>query len=154
MTDVQARNREVLDAVRVRRDSFYEALLELEQVLGTPAGDDVVGWATAVQVPVSNLLAVLDAHVTGTEGNEGFFEDVRDHAPHLIPAVDRLRSEHDPLIASTTALAARLDGLGSEAEVELVRDDGIELIGRLLTHRHRGAELVYDAYSVDISTGD
>ncbi|HUV09674.1 MAG TPA: hypothetical protein VMX12_01775 [Acidimicrobiia bacterium] len=154
MTDVQARNREVLDAVRVRRDSFYEALLELEQALGTPAGADVVGWAAAVHVPVANLLAVLDAHVTGTEGNEGFFTDVRDHAPHLIPAVERLRSEHDPLIVATASLAARLDGLEGEVAVEQVRDDGIELIGRLLTHRHRGAELVYDAYSIDVSTGD
>ena len=154
MTDVQARNREVLDAVRVRRDSFYEALLELEQVLGAPVGDDVVGWAHIVRVPVGRLQQVLASHVSGTEGNEGFFAEVRDHAPHLIPAVDRLRSEHDPLIASTTALAARLDGLESELEVEQVREDGIELIGRLLTHRHRGAELVYDAYSIDVSTGD
>jgi hypothetical protein len=154
MSDVQARNREVLDAVRVRRDSFYDALLELEQALCTPAGDDVAGWAAAARVPVAHLREVLDAHVSGTEGDEGLFAEVRDHAPHLIPAVDRLRSEHAPLIAATEALAARLDDLQSDAEVEGVRDEGIELIGRLLAHRHRGAELVYDAYSIDISTGD
>ena len=154
MTEIQDRNRQVLDAVRVRRDSFYEALLELEQALGAPAGDDVAAWAHAVRAPVGNLRAVLDAHVAGTEGNEGFFAEVCDHAPHLIPAVERLRSEHDPLLTATAALLTRLDALGSEAEVEQVRDDGIELIGRLLTHRHRGAELVYDAYSIDISTGD
>ena len=154
MTDVQARNRQVLDAVRVRRDSFYEALLELEQALGAPAGDDAPAWAAAVRVPVESLRRVLDAHVAGTEGDEGFFAEVSDHAPHLIPAVQRLRSEHDPLLATTEALSVRLDSLATDAEVEQVRDDGIELIGRLLTHRHRGAELVYDAYSVDISTGD
>lgn len=154
MSDVQARNRAVLDAVRVRRDSFYEALLDLEQALGAPAGGDCDGWGAAVRAPVARLSEVLAAHVSGTEGDEGFFAEVRDHAPHLIPAVDRLRSEHDPLIAATEALAARLDGLQSDAEVEQIRDDGIELIGRLLTHRHRGAELVYDAYSIDVSTGD
>lgn len=154
MTDVQARNRAVLDAVRVRRDSFYDALLDLEQALGVPAGGDCAGWGVALQAPVARLREVLAAHVSGTEGDEGFFAEVRDHAPHLIPAVDRLRSEHDPLIAATDALAARLDGLRSDAEVEGVRDEGIELIGRLITHRHRGAELVYDAYSIDVSTGD
>ncbi len=154
MTDVQAKNRQVLDAVRVRRDSFYEALLDLEQSLGAPAGDDVAAWAHAARLPVGNLREMLDAHVAGTEGEEGFFAEVSDFAPHLIPTVQRLRSEHDPLLAATVALTARLDALATEAEVEQVRDDGIELIGRLLTHRHRGAELVYDAYSVDISTGD
>lgn len=154
MSDIQARNRAVLDAVRVRRDSFYDALLELEQALGTPVGDDVAGWAAAARGPVTHLREVLDAHVSGTEGDEGFFAEVSEHAPHLIPAVNRLRAEHDPLLTSTAALGERLDGLVTEAEVEQVRDDGVELIGRLLTHRHRGAELVYDAYSIDVSAGD
>ncbi len=35
-----------------------------------------------------------------------------------------------------------------------VRDESVELIRRLLRHRQRGAELVYDVYSVDISAAD
>ena len=32
--------------------------------------------------------------------------------------------------------------------------EALELLKGLLAHRHRGAELVYDAYNVDVATGD
>ena len=38
--------------------------------------------------------------------------------------------------------------------VEATREQAVELIKALLLHRHRGAELVYDAYNVDVATGD
>jgi hypothetical protein len=49
------------------------------------------------------------------------------------------------------------DGLGqvtSEADVDDVRDRTLGLLRALLEHRHHGAELLYDAYQVDLSSGD
>jgi hypothetical protein len=154
MTDVQGRNREVLAAVRVRRDRLYEAVLELERVLAVPAGDHPREWAGDVGAIVTNLERVLEAHVADTENDGGFFDDVREHAPQLLHAVDRLRSEHAPLLDAAQALVDRLAAATSEADVDDVRDESVELIRRLLRHRQRGAELVYDAYSVDISAAD
>lgn len=154
MTEVQKRNREVLDAIRVRRDDFYEAILALEHALAAPAGDDPAGWAAAVRDPVARLEQVLEDHVHGTEGEQGLFEEVREHAPRLLPAVERMQAEHEPLQDATRALADRLGAIASDGEVDEARDAGLDLIRRLLVHRHRGAELVYDAYSVDLSGGD
>jgi hypothetical protein len=154
MSDVQKRNREVLDAIRVRRDDFYEAVLALEQGLAAPAGDDPQGWASSLAEPVGRLGSVLDAHVAGTEGESGLFAEVRDHAPRLIASIDRMQAEHEPLQQSVDDLTARLGSVTSDADVDGVREAGLDLIRRLLVHRHRGAELVYDAYDVDLSGGD
>jgi len=154
VSDVQDRNREVLAAVRVRRDDLYDSVLELERTLAIPAGDHPREWAADVGEVVTRLRTVLDAHVAGTEAQGGFFDDVRDHAPQLLHAVDQLKGEHGPLLEAASALSERIANVGSDAEVDDVRDHAVELIRRLLRHRQRGAELVYDAYSVDISAAD
>jgi len=154
MSDVQQRNREVLDAIQIRRDDFYEAILEFEQALAAPSGDHPSAWATSLREPVDHLRSVLEEHVSGTEGEGGLFPEIREHAPRLINAMDRLQAEHDPLRDAAATLAASLAAVTSDADVDGVRDAGVELIRRLLVHRHRGAELVYDAYWVDLSAGD
>jgi len=68
--------------------------------------------------------------------------------------MNRLQADHDPLRDAAAALAASLDAVAGDADVDGVREAGVELIQRLLVHRHRGAELVYDAYWVDVSAGD
>ena len=154
MSDVQKRNREVLDAIQIRRDDFYEAILALEQALAAPAGDQPSAWAESLRAPVEHLRGVLEAHVSGTEGEGGLFPEIREHAPRLIHAMERLQADHGPLRDTAAALAASLDGVTDDADVDTVREVGVELIRRLLVHRHRGAELVYDAYWVDLSAGD
>ena len=154
MTEVQDRNREVLDALRIRRDRLYDAVLDLERALSVPAGDHPREWAADVGAVLTRLQTVLAAHVAETEDDGGFFDGVREHAPHLLHAVDVLRAEHGLLVESTTALVAHAAVTDSDTAVEDVRDEAVELIRRLLRHRHRGAELVYDAYSVDISAAD
>lgn len=154
MSEVQRRNREVLDAIQIRRDDFYEAILALEQALAAPAGDHPAAWVASLRAPVEHLRGVLEAHVFGTEGEGGLFPEIREHAPRLIHAMDRLQADHDPLRDAAAALATSLDAVTSDADVDGVREAGVELIRRLLVHRHRGAELVYDAYWVDVSAGD
>jgi hypothetical protein len=154
VTEVQDRNRQLLAAVRVRRDRLYEGVLDLERALGVPAGDHPQEWAADVSGVVTKLRTVLDAHVSDTEGDGGFFDDVREHAPQLLHAVEQLQADHAPLLEATQSLADRTAAAGADVDVDQVRDDAVDLIRRLLQHRHRGAELVYDAYSVDISAAD
>jgi hypothetical protein len=154
MSDVQKRNREILDAIQIRRDDFYEAILALEAALAAPAGDRPTDWAASLRAPVEQLDRVLETHIAGTEGEDGFFAEIRDQAPRLIHAVDRLQAEHDPLREATAAIGASLDTVTNDADVDAVREAGVDLIRRLLVHRHRGAELVFDADWLDISAGD
>ena len=154
MTDIRAQNRAVLDAVRVRRDRLYEAILGLEQALATPAGDHPKEWALLLAAPIENLRAVLDSHIEGTEGGDGLFAQIRDDAPHLLHAVERLRNDHQPMVANAAALAGALSGVHDEDTVDAVRTQALQLMRQLLEHRHLGAEVVYDAYAVDVSAAD
>jgi hypothetical protein len=151
---VQERNRELLDAIRVRRDHFYDAILAVERAISKPAGDAPEGWAAALAAPVESLQATLDDHVSGTEGHDGLFEQMRDDAPHMLPALERLRGEHDPLLDGTRVLADSLSNVHDDDGVDLVRMHALDLLRRMLEHRHRGAELIYDAYAVDVSPAD
>jgi hypothetical protein len=154
MSDIRAQNRAVLDAVRVRRDRLYEAILGLEKALATPAGDHPKEWATLLAAPIESLRAVLDSHIEGTEGDDGLFAQIREDAPHLLNAVERLRNDHQPLVASVTALAEALPGVHDDDTVDAVRTQALQLMRELLHHRHLGAEVVYDAYAVDVSAAD
>ena len=152
--EVQVANRAALDAVRVRRDAFLTAVLALEgavegAVTGTPAE-----WAETLARPVRTVRGMLGEHVRGTEAPGGFFEEVVIDAPGLAHAVDRLRAEHVSLVAGADELAAALTTVRDDADVERARELARALVRELLGHRQRGADLVYDAYNVEIATGD
>jgi hypothetical protein len=151
---IREENREVLDAVRIRRDDLYEAILGLERALAVPAGDAPDAWGEVLAAPIARLVEVLDAHVDGTEGPGGLFDQIRDDAPHLLSVVERLRAEHDPLEVAASTLSAHAAAVTTDAEVDDVRDEALDLVRRLLEHRHHGAELLFDAYHVDVSSGD
>ena len=152
--DVQERNRAALAAVNERRDEFYEGILELERAMAAPAGDDAAAWAAASARAVDDLQRVLDDHIRETEAPGSFYDDVIEHSPHLVNAAHRLQAEHPPLAASIESLALELKTVSDDDGVEALRQDALELIKALLQHRHRGAELVYDAYNVDVAPGD
>jgi hypothetical protein len=97
---------------------------------------------------------VLDDHIRETEAPGSFYDDVIEHSPHLVNAAHRLQAEHPPLAATLDALALELKTVTDDESVEVTRQAAVELIKALLLHRHRGAELVYDAYNVDVAPGD
>ena len=154
MSDVQEQNREVLDAVRVRRDALYDVVIALERALAAPTSGRLDDWCSLLHNRVQNVRSVLQTHVQETESDGGFFDDVREHAPQLLHAAAQLQAEHAPLLATTDDLERSIDAAADSDDVIAVRAAGLDLIHRVLEHRHKGAELVYDAYSVDISAAD
>jgi len=152
--DLQERNRAALAAVNERRDEFYEGILELERAMAAPAGDDAVAWAAASAHAVEDMQRVLGDHISETEAPGSFYDDVIEHSPHLVNAAHRLQAEHPPLAARVESLALELKTVTDDDGVEATRSDALELIKAMLEHRHRGAELVYDAYNVDVAPGD
>jgi hypothetical protein len=152
--EVQASNRLQIDAIRVDRDRLYEAILGVERAISRPAGDDAERWASLLAVPAGKLREVLDEHIAGTEGEDGLFEQMREDAPHLLPSLERLRDEHNSLLEGSRGLTDSLSNVHDDDDVDLVRVHALDLLRHLLEHRHRGAELLYDAYSVDVSPAD
>jgi hypothetical protein len=85
-----------------------------------------------------------------TEGADGLHRDILATAAHLSHAVDRLVKEHDSIDGVLTDLLARSREEAGAVDVDSIRDKGTLLLGYLVRHRQRGADLVFEAYQADI----
>jgi hypothetical protein len=87
-----------------------------------------------------------------TERPQGLYEEIAQRAPRLAGKIERLREEHPELRDGTQQLIARLETtpIGDLWELPAARDDLQRLLGRLVRHRQLGADLVWEAYNLDI----
>lgn len=144
-----------LDAVRVRRQAIVVSMRRVEAALAAPLRGRAENWASRLAVELTDLDAVVDAHVEATERPGGFLPGVREEAPWVDPLIRRLEREHVELCRrvdeARTALAA---ADADEARLGGVRDLVTELLAALARHRQRGADLLYEAYEVDLGGGE
>ena len=154
VSDVQRRNAEILDQIRVRRDELYEFILGLERAVSAPSQGRVLEWARGAADRVEQLRAAFKKHVAITEDGGGLFDDVMDQAPRLAHAIAELRRDHELLRSLLDDAGRSTQDVHDVDGVERTRTRLLDLILKLLEHRHRGSELVYDAYDVDLGAGD
>jgi len=90
-------------------------------------------------------------HVEETERPDGLYDEMSQEASHVAARASRLRADHPAITAALAESRQRLgEPLGSEADVDAVRDDLQRLMGRIVRHRQGGADLVWEAYAIDI----
>ena len=146
---------ETLQAVRSRRERLRQDMEDLEDVIAAPAPGREREWTAALAASVSGLVSSFDKHVTATEGPRGFLQQVAADAPRLSHAVQRLCDEHGEIAAQVAALERSARDAAAEGTSPAdLRTAALEVLGRLARHRHLGADLVYEAYQVDIGPAD
>ncbi len=157
----QAHTTPAIDEARRRRQDLQAALVDLEEAVTAPAFGRPEQWASLVDRRLDEVRAAFDSHVDTTEGPEGLFAEILSREPRLAHAVQKLRDDHVTLGASLDALAERLHPPGERPrgstaadEVTELRRELLDVLTRFSRHRHRGADLVYECYNVDISPGD
>lgn len=139
---------ETVAGVAERRYELYEAMRRLEAAVARPSG--LADWRIEIETAITDLERSLDDHIHRTEADDGLFAEIRVASPHLASRIADLEEEHGELRAACReALSMAADwsptGLRRKANV---------LLARLAFHRQNGAELLYDAYNVDIAAGD
>ena len=141
-----------LDAARIRRESLYRALVGLEDALSTPIGDGAQ-WRLRVAMAVDHAANRLSEHIISTEADDGFLNQINSDAPRLSCKTDKLRHDHQHLEKAALGLKAALTQI-SDADVAdrgtPIRNQALEFLGMVASHRQRGADLIYEAYHVDI----
>ncbi len=140
-----------LDKVRLRREMLLRAAASLEAALAAPASG--ARWPEGVGTALSSLRATFEEHVTTTEAPDGIFDQVRDRAPRLSNQIDRLVDEHVTIAADTERLIDRFDHAPTERTAEetaALREQGLGLLAAIVRHRQLGADLLYEAYNVDV----
>jgi hypothetical protein len=142
--------RTLLAELRRRRAELFESISAVERALAAPAPGVEARWAERVQGALAELSSDFAAHIDVTEGPDGLYRELLQTAPRLSGAVARLVREHVLIKDLLDNLTASVSDPGTDTDVDKVRDRGTALLGRLVRHRQRGSDLIYQAYTVDI----
>jgi hypothetical protein len=141
----------LLDVGR-RRTELRAAMDALERALATPVGpgDAATAWAGRLQDALRRLYDAVEEHVAITEGADGLYAEVATHSPRLANAVARLTEEHADVLRRLEELLTLADVSGGPTYPAQARKAGTELHAVLMRHRQRGADLVFEAFGLDI----
>ena len=149
--DYTSEDRALLDEVRRQRAELRDSMGVLELALAAPAPAGLTGhWLERVHTALTELAGDFRQHVGVTEGPEGLYQDLLRTAPRLSGPVAALTADHGRIGALLDELLTSSHLSAAEADVGQVRALGTALLGHIVRHRQQGADLVYEAYEVDV----
>jgi len=140
-----------LESARSRRRELLRTMKDVESALAAAAPGRELVWRAAVTHRVVALRDAFEEHVGVTERAGGLFDEILRAAPRLSHEVESLRAEHGLI---RTSIAEILEHLMCPPEaapaVQRAREIVLALLVRISRHRQLGADLVWEAYWVDI----
>ena len=140
----------LLEELRRHRAQLRESMSALEDALAAPATADQARWAQRVHVALVELSGDFREHIDLTEGPNGLYRDLFKTSPRLSDAIAGLTREHAQISGQVDSLVAHATAPDVNEDVDRVRELGTGLLGRLVRHRQRGSDLVFEAYQFDI----
>lgn len=146
---------EAVQGAKGRREALLVCMGELEQAISAPAPGREDPWRKGVAIALDSLAEVFDDHVVEAEAPGSFLDRTVEEEPRLARAAQLLRDDHVDLATVIYDLVRRVgDGRGDPSTPADLREKILVLLERLARHRQGGADLLYEAYQVDISAGD
>ena len=143
-----------LDEARSSRLGLRNCVGLVERALAAPASNRAEAWAKDLAAELQGLAIAIDQHITLTEAPNGLLDDIVQLEPRLAKRVERARDEHTNLRETVTKTLDAVPPTGKDIDVAHARDVVVELLTAVVRHRHLGADLVYEAYNVDMEAGD
>lgn len=143
-----------LAAVRARRAELRETINLMEAALAAPARGRAVVWGEVVHASLMMVADDFGAHVEVTEGPGGLHQAILAGDIRLANAVEALTAEHEQIAEEIAVLVADSQPPVTEDDVDGVRERATHLLGHLVRHRQRGADLIYEAYATDVGGCD
>ncbi|MDX1621801.1 MAG: hypothetical protein R3320_12465 [Nitriliruptorales bacterium] len=136
-------------SVRERRDRFLAATRLLEHHSEPPDGD-LNDWLVDLHQALAVVDEMLAVHIAQTEAEQGFLDElVGESAGRLQASVNELRADHGRLHKATRELLSQVE---EEPHPEALRAAARDLVQQLDDHYRRGADLLWEAYGVDLGT--
>jgi hypothetical protein len=149
-TPDQALDQAFREDLRRHRAELRESMSALEDALAAPPTADQARWAQRVEAALAELSSDFREHIDITEAPDGLYRDVLKTAPRLSGAIATLTREHVLISGQVDNLLARVNAPEVVEDVARVRRVGTVLLGRLVRHRQRGSDLLFEAYQFDI----
>ncbi|WP_157508833.1 hemerythrin domain-containing protein [Luteipulveratus halotolerans] len=138
-----------LDRVRAHRAELRDSVAAVDEALASPIARGGA-WRERVRAALAELAHDFRDHVELTEGPGGIYDQLSREAPRLSAAVDRLTREHRTYADAVQGYLTVLEHGGTIADLPAFREEVTTLMGQLVRHRQKGADLVYEAYDVDL----
>ena len=139
---------EALAAAKQRRIELKTAVSNVETAAASPAASP--GWTATLLEELDDLRIAFDQHVEEVEGVDGLLAEVVEFAPRLANKVKRVEAEHPPIVEH---IERAIEAVRVSDDAEQSRAASLDVLAAIVRHRQSGADLVYEAYSVDIGGG-
>jgi len=143
-----------LEHARDRRVALGEAADLLEDLLARPGSDPQ--WTLRVADGMQGLGHAFRAHVTEVQAEDGLLPQLHRDAARLSGAINLIQIEHVGIGAEIAAVSRLITECGGDCSIEVVetiREAATDVLRSISRHRQKGADLVYEAYTVDIGGG-
>lgn len=138
-----------MERVLAHRAQLRESAAAVDEALAHPIAREG-DWRERLKAALAELDHDFAGHVELTEGEGGLYERITKAAPRLSGTVDRLRDEHARFNQRIDEFIRALDDGEATKDLKTFREDVTSLIGQLVRHRQKGADLIYEAYEVDL----
>lgn len=139
--------RDLIAEARERRQPLHDAADALELAAAGPVGAGSI-WQDRLRRELTNVAAALADHVEKTEGPDGLYRELTTVAPRISNDIRLLTADHAVIKGMIDEIEIAFDA--EDVETALVREHITQLLGRITRHRQKGADMVYEAYQVDI----
>jgi hypothetical protein len=106
-------------------------------------------WRANLIPCLESLRVAWASHVSGTEGPDGLWEQIRNEAPRLDGKLRVLGSAHVALTGEIDNIVQMLANANANS-LGSVRERVTALLVQLTRHRQQGADLIYEAYERDV----
>lgn len=135
------------NAVR-QRSRLGDAMQELEEAAAAPAARE--SWTADLLQPLRGLEAAFNEHIADVQAPGALLDRIIDEAPRLQRAVEVKKAEHLRIAQSIGNVVAAVSAETASNTTIEIRDLVMDLLMDVARHRQQGADLIYDAYDIDI----
>jgi hypothetical protein len=143
----QARS-DAVNKARARRAHLLDAAGAVELAIAGPAR--AAGWGKRLAAELEDLLQAWREHIDEVEGPDGLLASVRADEPRLAHTIENLGKGHGAIRIEAEAVLDLIENDGTPSDI---RSAGLNLLHSVALHRHKGSDLVWEAYNVDIGGG-
>jgi hypothetical protein len=140
---------------RADRKQSLDALQQLEVDAGTAAPGREADWLAQMRAALDVLEDALDEQARHSGLTDSLLSDIQRDEPRLRNRVIQLRGRFGDLRDSLRQLRSALDTAAPDAvDVADIRRRLERFAAELRYQRAREADLIYEAYTVDLGAGD
>lgn len=127
-----------------------QALQDVEHAAAAPSGGET--WLEDLKRCMQQLETALSNHIVGVETPGALLDQIVEMAPRLQRDAEQTKAHHVVLSKAASEILLMIDAAHDveDPPVDDIRNAIVYLLTEIARHRQSGADLIYNAYAIDI----